>query len=289
MSTEPSTALRVDAHHHLWDLEVRDQEWTRDLPVLRRSFLFDELVPHLGVHGFDGAVLVQTITVPEETSEFLAMAEASPDILGVTGWVDLTDPEVASAIARLQALQGGRWLKAIRHQVQGEPDPRWLLREDVRRGLAAVADAGLAYELLVTHDQLPAAVEVVERVPGLRWILDHAGKPPVATGELLPWSDQIAALAANPAVACKLSGLVTEAAEQWTVADLAPYADQVLHSFGADRVMFGSDWPVCLLRADYAQVVATAESFFEQLTPSEQAAVWGGTATRWYGLESRSD
>jgi L-fuconolactonase len=283
MSTDTDVP-RIDAHHHVWDLSVRDQPWTAELPAIRRSFAFGELRPALQAAGIAGTVLVQTITVPEETPEFLALAAAHPEILGVVGWVDLTAPDVGKRLAALRALPGGEHLVGIRHQVQGEPDPRWLLRPDVLDGLAAVADAGLVYDLLVIPEQLPAAVEVAGRVPGLRFVLDHAGKPPIAAGLLDPWREQISALAAHPEVACKLSGLVTEASEHPTVAELAPYAGHVLDAFGADRVMVGSDWPVCLLRGSYADVDALHRELLAGLGAPERALVLGGTATRWYRL-----
>lgn len=207
-------------------------------------------------------------------------------ILGVVGWVDLTDPEVADTIEQLRRLPGGERLVGIRHQVQGE-DRDWLLRKDVRRGLEAVAAAGLAYDILVRPDQLPAAIAVADRVPGLRWVLDHAGKPPIVSGDLRAWKDDITTLAENDRVACKLSGLVTETAANWRHEDVAPCAEHVLATFGADRVMFGSDWPVCLLRTSYDEVVALTEDFVQGLTAAEQADVWGRTAQRWYGLSGR--
>ena len=205
-------------------------------------------------------------------------------VKGVVGWVDLTAPGVADTLAELRALRGGEFLVGIRHQVQGEPDPEWLLRPDVLRGLVAVAEAGLAYDLLVTHQQLPAAVKVAGAVAGLRFVLDHAGKPPVASGQLDPWRTHLTELAEREAVACKLSGLVTEAGEEWSYEQLAPYADHVLETFGADRVMVGSDWPVCLLRTSYDEVDALSARFIAQLSPDEQLNVRGGTARRWYRL-----
>lgn len=274
--------MKIDAHQHVWDLTVRDQPWTAELPMLRRSFLMEDLHPELEDFGVDGTVLVQTVTVAEETPELLTLAGNDPKILGVTGWVDLTAPGVAEAIERLLSGPGGEWLVGIRHQVQGEPDPRWLLRPDVRHGLEAVAQSGLVYELLVTHQQLSAAVEVVSLVPELRWVLDHAGKPPIASGLIEPWRTDLAALAEHPGVACKLSGMVTEAGEDWTYDHVAPYAAAVLDVFGADRVMVGSDWPVCLLRASYAEVDALNDHLLAELTPADSLKVWGGTAERWY-------
>jgi L-fuconolactonase len=277
--------LRVDAHHHVWDLTVRDQPWTTELPPLRRSFGFAELRPHLQTHDVDGTVLVQTITVAEETPELLDLATREPMVLGVIGWVHLAAPGVADRLAELRAAPGGQRLVGIRHQVQEEPDPRWLCRPDVRRGLAAVADAGLAYDLLITPPQFDAAIETVAALPELRFVLDHAGKPRIRDRELEPWRDLIGQLARHANVTCKLSGLVTEAdPAAWTVDDLRPYAGTIFDAFGPERLMFGSDWPVCLLAASYDQVIIAAEELTAGLSGAERAAVFGGTAARAYGL-----
>jgi len=279
---------RVDAHHHLWDLAVRDQPWTAGLPALRRSFALAELEPELRREGIDDTVLVQTVDVAEETPELLALAAKHPVIAGVVGWVDLTAPDVAERIAELVAGPGGRHLVGVRHGVQGEPDPRWLCRGDVRRGLAAVADAGLVYDLLVVPVQLPAAVRTVRALPGLRFVLDHAGKPMIAERERVGWAADIAALGAEDNVAVKLSGLVTEAdLDNWTIDDIRPYAGDVLAAFGPERTMFGSDWPVCLLAADYPRVAGLARALIAGLTEVERDAVLGGTAARWYRLDPR--
>lgn len=278
--------MRIDAHHHVWDLSVRDQPWTAELPGLHRSFDIAELRPSLLAHGVDATVVVQTISVADETPELLALTAREPLVAGVVGWVDLTAPDVADRLAALQAQSGH--LVGIRHQVQGEPDPRWLCRDDVRRGLAAVADAGLAYDLLVVPPQLPAAVETVSALPELTFVLDHAGKPAIRSGGgLAPWRSDIHALAALPNVAVKLSGLVTEADHAtWAVDQLRPYAHTLLDAFGADRVMFGSDWPVCLLAGSYDDVIAAAEVVTSGLDPREQAAVFGRTAAHWYRIEA---
>jgi L-fuconolactonase len=270
--------FRVDAHHHLWDLSVRDQPWIAgpELAPLRRSFGVEELVG--AAQGIDATVVVQTVTAAEETPELLALAADEGLIAGVVGWVDLTAPDVAEALAALD----GQWLVGIRHQVQIEPDPRWLCRADVRRGLRAVADAGLVYDLLTLPPQLPAAIETVRALEDLVFVVDHLSKPPIASGELEPWAMHIRALARCENVVCKLSGLVTEARwDTWTVDDLRPYADTVLEAFGPDRVMFGSDWPVCTLAASYEEVVAAAEAL---VGPSERAAVFGETCRRTYTL-----
>lgn len=176
--TAPATT--VDAHHHVWDLSVRDQEWItgEELAPIRRNFTLADLEPEARAAGVGATVLVQTVTVAEETPEFLALAHGSDLVAGVVGWTDLTAPDVAGALAALRELPGGDLLTGIRHQVQGESDPRWLLRPDVLRGLAAVADAGLAYDLIVRPHQLPAATAAAALLPGLTFVLDHAGKPP---------------------------------------------------------------------------------------------------------------
>jgi len=189
---------------------------------------------------------------------------------------------VADALAGLER----EWLVGIRHQVQGEPDPRWLCRADVRAGLRAVADAGLVYDLLTLPPQLPAAIETVRALDDLVFVVDHLSKPPIASGELEPWATHMRTLAAHENVVCKLSGLVTEADwGTWTVDDLRPYADIVLEAFGPDRVMFGSDWPVCTLAASYAEVVAAAEAL---VGPSEREQIFGETARRTYTLTGRA-
>ncbi|MFE0629180.1 amidohydrolase family protein [Streptomyces sp. NPDC058864] len=277
----------VDAHHHLWDLSVRDQDWITGerLAPLRRDFSLADLEPEAKAAGVTATVLVQTVTVAEETPEFLALAAGSDLVAGVVGWTDLTDPAVADRLAALRELPGGERLVGIRHQVQGEPDPQWLLRPDVLRGLRAVADAGLVYDLVVLPHQLPAATRAAGLVPGLVFVLDHLGKPPIAGGALHPWSEDVRALAARPNTACKLSGMVTEADwDTWTAADLAPYAATVLDAFGPDRLMFGSDWPVCRLAASYAEVVDTARTLTGGLADAERREVFSGTARRVYGL-----
>ncbi|MFE2484916.1 amidohydrolase family protein [Streptomyces mirabilis] len=279
--------MRVDAHHHVWDLSVRDQDWITgpELRPLRRDFGVADLAPQARAAGVDRTVLVQTVTVPEETPEFLALAEQGELIAGVVGWTDLTRPDVADELARLRGLPGGRHLKGIRHQVQGESDPEWLLHPDVRDGLAAVAEAGLVYDLVVLPHQLPACVRAAAGHPGLTFVLDHLGKPPIATGALRPWATAVRALAALPNTVCKLSGMVTEADHaKWTVDGLRPYADTVLDAFGPGRLMFGSDWPVCTLAAPYGQVVDVAEELTGGLGAEERAEVFGGTATRVYRL-----
>ncbi|HUC13371.1 MAG TPA: amidohydrolase family protein, partial [Acidimicrobiales bacterium] len=226
--------------------------------------------------------------VPEETAELLALAGKEPSIGGVVGWVDLTTPGVGDRIAFLRELPGGDRLAGTRHQVQEEPDPRWLCRPDVRSGLEAVAAAGLVYDLVVRDHQLPAVIETASALEELRFVLDHGGKPPIASGEISPWREQVTSLARLGNVAVKLSGLVTEAEHQgWTVEQLRPYGDVLLDAFGPSRTMWGSDWPVCLLAASYDEVLESAEQLTASLSAPERAAVFGGNAVAWYGLEKR--
>jgi L-fuconolactonase len=275
----------IDAHHHVWDLSVRDQPWLAGagMAPIRRTFTLDDLRPHARAAGVGATVLVQTVTVAAETPELLALAGADPLVAGVVGWADLTSPAIADDLARLAAGPGGRRLAGIRHQVQSEPDPDWLRRPDVIRGLRAVAAAGLCYDLVVLPRQLPAAAHAAAAVPGLTLVLDHAGKPRVG-GDLGAWAAAVRDLAALPNMMCKLSGLVTEAPHGAQAQAFAVVADVVLGAFGAGRVMFGSDWPVCLLAGDYAGVMALARSLTAGLSPSERAAVFGETAARAYRL-----
>ncbi|MEV4178612.1 amidohydrolase family protein [Nonomuraea sp. NPDC049709] len=276
---------RIDAHHHVWDLSVRPHAWldSAKMAPVRRTFTLDDLAGPAAAAGVDATVLVQVLPDLDETREFLALAAGSELVAGVVGWIDLTAADTAGTLA---ALPPG--LVGVRHGVQSEPDPAWLNRPDVRRGLAAVAAAGLAYDLLTLPDQLPAAIDTVTALPELTFVLDHLSKPPIAAGELEPWRGRIRELAARPNVYCKLSGMVTEADwEGWQVADLRPFAEVVLEEFGPDRVMFGSDWPVCLLAAGYERVAGAADELCAGLSESERADVFAGTAQRAYRLQSR--
>jgi L-fuconolactonase len=277
---------RVDAHHHIWDLSVREQSWMAgpELDPIRRTFSIDDLAPQAAAANITATVLVQTVGLVDETVEFLEVAAGNDLVAGVVGWVDLTAPDVADALAGLLARPDGSYLKGIRHQVHDEPDVNWLLRPEVHRGLAAVAEAGLVYDLLTKAPHLPAAIETVRALPDLTFVVDHISKPVI--GEPLDaWATDLRQVAALPNVTCKLSGMVTEASwTDWKPSDLQPYADVVLDAFGPDRVMFGSDWPVCLLAATYATVVETAETLTANLSPSDREAVFSTTATRTYNL-----
>jgi len=274
----------VDAHHHLWDPAHRRYPWMAGdaLAPIRRRFDAGDLKPLLDASGIDRTVVVQTVSSLKETREFLQTAVENDFIAGVVGWVDLTDRSVAKTIAGLKTSKGGSFLVGIRHQVHDEPDPEWLLREDVQRGIAAVGEAGLVYDILVRTRELPAAVETVKRHPGVSFVIDHAAKPRIAAGAWdAEWEKALAPMAGHANVTCKLSGLVTEADwKSWAPGQLEPYVNRVLDWFGPERCMFGSDWPVCLLAASYAEVVETMRSIV-----GDDANVFGETATRVYGLE----
>ena len=248
---------------------------------IRRPFGPDDLRPLLEANGVDRTVLVQTVSSLDETREFLQIAASNDFVAGVVGWVDLTDPDVGTQIAGLREGAGGSHLAGIRHQVHDEPDPRWLLRDDVQRGIEAVGEAGLVYDLLVRTRELPAAVDTARRHSEMRFVIDHAAKPRIAGGLMdLGWEDAIAPLADLPNVACKISGLVTEADwKRWTEEDLEPYVRRVLGWFGSERCMFGTDWPVCLLAASYERVVTTMRALI-----GDDESVFGGTAAAVYGI-----
>jgi L-fuconolactonase len=277
----------VDAHHHFWDPATADYPWlTDELAPIRRAFGPDDLAPLLDAAGIDATVLVQARSSLEETEAFLAVADRSPFVRGVVAWVDLRDPAVDETIARLRAGPGGNRLVAIRHQVQDEPDPDWLGRDDVRRGIAAIGRAGLAYDLLVRARELPAARRLVEALPDVRFVVDHLAKPAIRNGSDPGWNDAVGTFRDLPNVWWKLSGLVTEADwHAWRPADLQPYVDRVLEIAGPERLLFGSDWPVCLLAARYDVVLATARSLIAGLSPSERAAILGATAIGVYRLD----
>jgi len=277
----------VDAHQHLWDPAQRAYGWmTGALGPLRRPYGVEDLRAAAAPHGVTATVAVQAATTEEETAELLALADGSDGLIAaVVGWVDLTAPDVADRLAALRAGAGGRRLAGIRHPVQDEPDPDWLLRADVRASLRAVARAGLAYDLLVLPHQLPAACRVAAELPELPLVLDHGAKPRIADGRWQPWSTQLGALAAFEHVHCKLSGLVTEAPwDGWREAGVERYAGRMLDAFGPGRLMFGSDWPVCTVAASYADVLELARAVLAPLAATERDEVLAGTARRFYGL-----
>jgi L-fuconolactonase len=282
----------VDAHHHVWDLAAHAQPWL-ELPghePLLRNYSEADLRPLASAAGVVATVVVQTVIDPAETPELLAVAAASDLIAGVVGWTDLQSPDVDDLLAALQERPGGHLLRGIRHPVLVETDPDWLRRPAVLAGLSAVGAAGLCYDIVITADLLPAATEAAAASPGLTFVLDHLGNPRIGPRPDELWMSGIRAMAALPNAVCKLSGVLSEppheqdAAAGDDVSHLIPYYEIVLAAFGPDRMMFGSDWPVCTLSASYADVVGAALALTSGLSPIERTAIFGGTARRIYGL-----
>jgi L-fuconolactonase len=276
--------MRIDAHQHFWDLERFEYAWMPPAPSrLRRNFGPEQLAVILSRNRFDGSVVVQANTTLEETRWLLDLASVHEFIRGVVGWVDLTDPELGHV---LDGMQRHPKFKGVRHPVQDEEDLQWLVREDVLRGLAELARRGLPYDLLLRPQHLPLIPRIAERVPSLRMVIDHIAKPPIAKQVMDGWASDMETVARIPQVHCKLSGMITEANPQfWKPQDLRPYVAHVYRLFGPDRLMFGSDWPVCLLAGTWKEVLA---AFTQALGPQPveiREKLLGGTAQRFYGLE----
>ncbi|MFD5792042.1 amidohydrolase family protein [Streptomyces diastatochromogenes] len=287
----PTTAPLIDAHHHLWDLDQRPQPWLDDpaLATIRRTFTPDDLrttaTQPIAGRRLHSTVAVQCVSDVPETEDLLALAEREPLIGAVVGWADLTSPGIGDQLDGLLAGPGGAYLRSLRHLVQGETDPEWLQRPDVERGLAAVRDHGLCFDVLVRSHQLDQAIRLAERFPDLPQVLDHAGKPAIARRELADWESRLRRLAGHPQVVCKVSGLITEADhDTWTTADIRPVWDVLLSTFGSDRLMFGSDWPVANLAGGWNRWAATVDDLLDGCSADETSAILAGTATTFYRL-----
>ncbi|MEM8946502.1 MAG: amidohydrolase family protein [Planctomycetota bacterium] len=275
--------MRIDAHHHFWRYNAEDYSWIdSSMHWLRRDFLPADLQDAIAEVGIDGVVSVQARQTLEETTWLLALAESSSSVCGVVGWVPLCDQDVKSTLERLQSSEN---LVGVRHVVQDEPDDEFLLREDFNAGVALLHEFDLAYDILVFERHLPTTLEFVDRHPQQRFVLDHMAKPRIAENDLEPWATNLNALARRQNVYCKVSGMVTEAdRDRWTQEQLLPYWETVLDAFGPRRMMFGSDWPVCLLASEYQKWYQCVQDFAGQLSVSEQNMLFGGTATLAYNL-----
>ena len=277
--------VTVDAHHHLWRYTPEDYGWINDaMHVLKRDFLLDDLRRETLQANIDATVAVQARQSLEETRWLLEIARASDVIRGVVGWAPLTSPDILQI---LDELRGESKLKGLRHVIQDEPDDNFILRDDFNRGISALANTGLVYDILIYARHLPQAAVFVDRHPTQAFVLDHIAKPPIALGVqgLEPWATQIRELARRPNVWCKLSGMVTEADWQhWSLDTLRPYLDVVLESFGPARLMAGSDWPVCLVATGYKQWIETIQIYLKPFSSGEIAAISGGNAVSVYGL-----
>ncbi|MCA9228852.1 MAG: amidohydrolase family protein [Planctomycetales bacterium] len=273
----------VDAHQHFWDLDQFEYPWmTPDLAVLRRNYLPAELSPQIRRVGIDRTVFVQAQMNPAESDWVLSMTAEHPWIAGVVGWLDLTADDLDEQLSRRR--EHPKFV-GVRHPVHDESDERWLLRDDVVRGLQTLARHDMPYDLLLRPPHLKHIPELVRRVPNLRMVIDHLAKPLIARGELEPWRSDLAEIARLPQIHCKVSGMITEADQaEWRAADLLPYVEKVVELFGPERLMFGSDWPVCRLAGEYSEVVASARYALSMLTANEQAAVFGRNAVSFYRL-----
>lgn len=284
-SSSPATGLRLDAHQHFWRYGATQYPWIPPGSPLQRDWLPADLAVLQAPLGLDGSIVVQARQSLAESNWLLGLADADPRIRGVVGWVDLQDDRVEDSLAELAAHPK---FVGVRHVVQDEPDERFMLRPAFLRGLGRLKQFGLRYDLLIYPQQLPAAIEVVRQSPEQPFVLDHLAKPFIRDGVISPWREQIRELAQFPHVLCKVSGMVTEARHLgWNPADFRPYLEVVFEAFGEDRLMFGSDWPVCLLAGSYEQVFRLAEDYVvnaAKYSVAAQAKFFGGNCARFYGV-----
>jgi L-fuconolactonase len=276
--------MRIDSHQHFWHYSPIEHTWMSDaMSAIRRDFLPKDLQPLLAGLSFDGCIAVQARQSLEETRWLLELADQSPFIKGVVGWVNLCSPDLPSQLERFSSHP--RFV-GVRHVLQDEPDDEFMLRSEFRSGIAQLQHFGLTYDLLLFPKHLPIAARLVEEFPDQPFVLDHIAKPLIAQGELSPWQHDIQQLAKFPNVSCKLSGMVTEAKwQQWQPEDFRPYLDTVVEAFGSSRLMIGSDWPVCLLSSDYTRTMQLTLAYLQQFPAEQQAAVLGGNCARFYGID----
>jgi L-fuconolactonase len=273
----------LDAHHHLWRYTPEDYGWiSSEMAALQRDFLVSDLEQETRAAGVSGSIVVQATQSLDETRWLLELADASALIRGVVGWAPISSPEITLVLAELS---GWAKLKGLRHVIQDEPDENFILREDFNAGIDALEGTGLVYDMLIREQHLPQAAAFVRRHPRQVFVLDHLAKPKIREKIMQPWRDNLARLAENGNVYCKLSGMVTEANwASWSSDDLYPYLDEALRVFGAERLMAGSDWPVCLVAASYEQWWKTIKAWTSSLTVEHQRQVLGATACRVYHL-----
>lgn len=279
------TALRIDAHQHYWHPGRGDYDWMpMDNPVLARVWGPDDLSAALGMHEIDATVLVQAAATIHETEYMLGAADATGNVGGVVGWIDFERP---ADRAQLDRLAGHPKFRGVRPMIQDIADDDWMLGASVQWGFAALSEMGLTFDALGFPRHLDRFLTLLGRYPDLRVVVDHCAKPEIAAHDpdrFAAWSGGMARLARETGAYCKLSGLVTEADADWTVDDLRPYAEHVLEVFGPARVMWGSDWPVCQLRASYDDWIAAAETLTDGLSAEDRARVFGGTASEFYRI-----
>lgn len=272
--------MRLDSHQHFWRYDAVEYGWIQPDWPIRRDFLPNDLAPLLAAAKLDGAIAVQARQHLGENRFLLELADESPWVRGVVGWVDLRSERVDEQLAEF-----ARHPKfvGVRHVAQDEPDDGFLARPEVVRGIARLRSFGLTYDLLIFPRQLQAAIELVRQLPDQPFVLDHIAKPSIKTGEIAPWREQIRQLAQFPRVHCKVSGMVTEADwNNWRPEDFRPYLEIVAEAFGPQRLMYGSDWPVCTLAGSYERAFQLADDFFRSWNESERAAIFGATAAKFY-------
>jgi L-fuconolactonase len=275
--------MNIDSHQHFWRYDPHRDTWiTHEMSVLKRDFVPADLLPELGANGIDGSIAVQADQSERETHFLLDCAAQHAEIAGVVGWVDLCAPNLPERLAYFSQFKK---LRGLRHVVQAEPDDRFLLRQDFCRGIARLPEFGFTYDILIYPKQLPAACEFVAKFPEPRFVLDHLAKPNIRARDIDSWCQHICGLAAHPNVFCKLSGLITEADwRNWHADDCRPCLDVVFEAFGADRLMFGSDWPVCLLAGTYRQVKELIADYTCHLPAADREKIFGLNAATFYGL-----
>lgn len=274
---------RIDAHQHFWQFDpVRDSWITDDMNVIQRDFLARDLAPVLEAAGFDGCVLVQADQSEAQNDFMLRQARQWSFIKGIVGWVDLQADNVSE---RLEYYSSFPVIKGFRHVLQGEADRQLMLKPAFMRGIAALAAYGFTYDILIYPDQLPFIPELLKAFPQQRFVIDHIAKPFIKRGETAPWKQDIEAVAQYPNVWCKVSGMVTEADwKQWKPEDFTPYLDTVTQAFGINRILFGSDWPVCLVAGSYTKMLSVVQQYYASFSQEEQALIFGGNATQFYQL-----
>ena len=277
--------MNIDSHQHFWRYDaVRDAWITEAMAVLQRDFLPEHLVTELTANAMDASVAVQADQSETETMLLLDFAKKNERTAGVVGWVDLRSPNLAE---RLEYFSRFPQLRGFRHIAQAEPDDRFLVREDFVRGVAQLRTFGFTYDILVYPKQLPAAIELVARLPEQRFVIDHLAKPEIKAGKTEPWATYMRKIAQHQNVFCKVSGLVTEGDwKHWKPDDFRPYLDVLFDAFGPNRLMFGSDWPVCLLAGTYRQVKQLVETYVKDFSQADREKIFGGNAALFYGLKS---
>jgi len=276
--------MKIDSHQHFWRYDpVRDAWITDDMAVLKHDFLPDQLARELDTNGIDASVAVQADQSENETLFLLELAEKNRRIAGVVGWVDLLSPRVSERLERFSHFEK---LRGFRHIAQTERDDRFLVREDFVKGVAQLRQFGFTFDILIYAKQLPAAIELVSHLPEQRFVIDHLAKPEIKAKNIDLWAKQMCQIAQNQSVFCKVSGLVTEADwHNWKPEDFKPYLDVAFEAFGADRLMFGSDWPVCLLAATYRQVKQIIDDYVKGFSEADKAKIFGDNAIRFYSLK----